>query len=546
MDNNNKSKKIYIIAIVLAVLLVTVITTTSYAYFSVNVSGSSNNVSVSTGFMKIEFTDGPEVSLSNAIPGSSIEKSFKVKNVGSLATTYDIYLSDLLNNYQDKSDLVYTLTSNEGGANVTETQVPNVSSKIVDAYSIGVNEEHNYTLRITFKETNDNQDDNKGKKFSTVIRINEVVDLPKNSILAYLKDQSYGETGEYEETIVINSQSYPAHIYYYNGHQDWTTSTVPNSGTFGDTNDVGTQNTNATKMVIIKVDGDLTIGSGVTLAPYYTSYGGPKGFMLYVTGTLTNNGIIDNSHGAKAVGQNVYLWENATYTSNDDKFELVPSVGGTGATMRTSAGANSGQAGTGRATGGGGGGYRNGNNAKSGAGGNGTSYSGGAGSGSSNSQNSFSVTSSSGSSTGGSGSSGVSDATGIAGVKVGGVGNPTPASSLSASSGWYTVNNSPQNGTGGLLVIYANEFVNNSSGKITALGHDSGKITAKQGNIVYAGGSSGGGSINIFYNDNYQNNNTSSGNGISAAGGSRSPGGSGGAGTITIGTIASGTFVKTV
>ena len=29
---------------------------------------------------------------------------------------------------------------------------------------------------------------------------------------------------------------------------------------------------------------------------------------------LTNNGTIDNSHGAKAEGQNVYLWKNADGT----------------------------------------------------------------------------------------------------------------------------------------------------------------------------------------------------------------------------------------
>ena len=544
MEYNNNSRKTYIISI-LVLLLVMVISATSYAFFTATVNNSDNkNTVVTTGSMEIEFTDGAEISLENALPGSYIEKTFKVKNMGSISTVYDIYMSDLLNKFQDKSDLVYTLSSSDGGANIsTQTQVPSESSKIVNEYPIGINEEHNYTLRIEFKETNDNQDDNKGKKFSTIIRINEIIDLPKNSVLAYLEDQSYNEEGEYEETIEINNQSYLTHIYYYNGDQDWTTSTIPNSGIFGSSEDVGTSSNNATKMVVVKVDGDLTIGSSVTIRPYYNNYGGPKGFMLYVTGTLTNNGTIDNSHGAKAVGQDVYLWENATYTNIEDRYEKVPAIGGTGAAKRTTNGANSGQAGTGRATGGGGGGYRYGTNATVGTGGNGTSYSGGAGSGSANSQDGKAITSSSGSSTGGAGSSGVSDVTGISGVKVGGVGNPTPASSLSSSSGWYTVDNSPQNGTGGLLVIYANSFVNNFDGKITAIGHNSGKITAKQGNIVYAGGSSGGGSINIFYNDNYQNNNNASGNGISAAGGARSPGGSGGKGTVTIGSIATGNFV---
>ena len=40
-------------------------------------------------------------------------------------------------------------------------------------------------------------------------------------------------------------------------------------------------------------------------------YGGPKGMFIYCTGTITNNGTIDmTARGAKAVGQNVYLWKN--------------------------------------------------------------------------------------------------------------------------------------------------------------------------------------------------------------------------------------------
>ena len=68
----------------------------------------------------------------------------------------------------------------------------------------------------------------------------------------------------------------------------------------------------AQNMVIVKVKGDYTVNSGVTVGPYYNeTYGGPKGFLLYVEGKLTNNGTIDNSHGAYAVGQDVYLYKNS-------------------------------------------------------------------------------------------------------------------------------------------------------------------------------------------------------------------------------------------
>ena len=355
------------------------------------------------------------------------------------------------------------------------------------------------------------------------------------SLLLYINNKNYSSTGEYNENLEINGELYPIHVYNYQGNQEWTTSNVPNNGVFGSDSDIGTSNTDASRMVIVKVNGDLSIGSGVTVGPYYTNYGGPKGFMLYVTGTLTNNGTIDNSHGAKATGQNVYLWKNV-----DESYEYVPATGAAGGKGVKNGSGLSGNPGLNRATGGGGSGFARSTASLSGNGGTGTSYSGGTGSGSANNQNGGIITSSNaGSSTGGAGSSGTSDATGISGVKVGGVGNPTPASSLSASSGWFVVNNAPENGTGGLLIVYANNIINNTNSKITANGHNSGRITDKQLNTIYAGGSSGGGSINIFFKGNYTAPTT-----INANGGSMAPGGAGGNGSITVGSIATGTFVQ--
>lgn len=171
------NKKNYIIAIFMAILIVVGITAVSYAYFTATVTNNNPTATViETGTMAIEFSDGPEVNLNNAYPGSYIEKTFSVKNIGNVDTLYDIYFSDLINTFVDKSDLVYTLTSNDGGANISETQMPDESTKVVSNEVLAVGETHNYVLRIDFKETNDVQDDNANKVFSTVVRINEVQD----------------------------------------------------------------------------------------------------------------------------------------------------------------------------------------------------------------------------------------------------------------------------------------------------------------------------------------------------------------------------------
>jgi len=177
MNDNKKNnwKKILLIIFLFIVLVLGVAVGYSAAYFTATVINSStpSDSVVTTANMAIEFTDGPQVGLENTVPGNYVTKTFSVKNTGNVDTYYDIYMSDLINTFVDKNDLVFTLTSNTGGASVTETVVPSASTKIVSNQKLDANAEHYYTLRIDFKETNDNQDDNTGKSFSTIIRVNE-------------------------------------------------------------------------------------------------------------------------------------------------------------------------------------------------------------------------------------------------------------------------------------------------------------------------------------------------------------------------------------
>lgn len=156
----------------------------------------------------------------------------------------------------------------------------------------------------------------------------------------------------------------------------------------GNTNDAGTETRNAKNTVVLKVEGNLTINQGVYLTAIRNSSngGGPKGLIVYCTGTLTNNGIITMSErGARAGGENVYLWKN----KSTGMYEYVPQYGSVGATTYVTTTTNyqkvepneSGANGVGRKTAGGasGGAGKVGWNfqARAGNGGQGTSYSGG-------------------------------------------------------------------------------------------------------------------------------------------------------------------------
>lgn len=103
--------------------------------------------------------------------------------------------------------------------------------------------------------------------------------------------------------------------------------------TFGNT-------TADTQMLILKFNKNLTINSGITLTPQVRK----KGMVVYVSGTLINNGKISmTARGASAIGQDVYLY-------ND---EYVPAIGGSGGKgVKGQVNGNAGINGTNRSTGG--------------------------------------------------------------------------------------------------------------------------------------------------------------------------------------------------
>ena len=187
-------------------------------------------------------------------------------------------------------------------------------------------------------------------------------------------------TGTYKVT--VEDETYNLKVYSFNEDLNIKADT-----TLGTEEDVATASEYAKNMIVLKVNGNLTIDEGTTLTAYTSKngYGGPKGMTIYCTGTLTNNGTIDmTARGAKAVGQNVYLFKNA-----DNTYEYVPAVGADGGKSvggyAIDSDGNDGINGINRQTGGGGSGscYQGRyTTSYSGAGAKGTSYSGGTGGGS--------------------------------------------------------------------------------------------------------------------------------------------------------------------
>ena len=353
------------------------------------------------------------------------------------------------------------------------------------------------------------------------------LDLPNgNYTLTVVPQTSTGE-GEIIE--------YPIELVNYRSNTRYSLSSGQSTRTVNLGNSTADQ-----RMLIVKYWGDLTVDAGVTL----TATTRKKGMYIHVNGTTTNNGTITmTAKGSYAKGENVYLYQNDNKT-----YEYVPASGADGLYSKniynTSQHWEKGTNGTNRRTGAGGRGgaiSQNGRTTVLERTGSGTSYSGGAGTG------------------GVTNSDGVTGATthyqpGVNGLN-GGVGTAYEKSysaknvsgggagiSQGAEAKWNTgatlISNG--NGTGGLLLLYSNNL--SGTGKISSEGVQAPRYNWRANatyNYQAAGGSSGGGSVNIFING--ENNFTGT---TTAAGGATTTfpsngaynciGGAGGDGTVTI------------
>ena len=174
------NKKYQIAILVIAIMLI--ISGVSYAYFAVTTSGTSNPNIVTSGTMKITFSDGPEVKLDNAIPGDTLTKTFSVTNTGNVVTSYDIGLVEVASTFVDATDLAYTLTSDNGVNITSDTQLPSEDDSISTNISINVGETHNYTLTIKFLNKNQAQDLNQGKQYSAKLNVIAYDQIEENAI----------------------------------------------------------------------------------------------------------------------------------------------------------------------------------------------------------------------------------------------------------------------------------------------------------------------------------------------------------------------------
>ena len=173
----NSSKKYLYVGVVALLLVIGV----SLAYFGITIIGNdtAKGNKVVTGNLELTYTDTTEISLENAFPGDSFEKTISVKNTGTKEVSYNLVWTELTNEITN-NELVIEATCKRLNSSGTEegtceaiAQTPVSNNTIKKNISIEVGTTHEYTVKVTFIDTGKLQDYNKNKSFTGKLGINE-------------------------------------------------------------------------------------------------------------------------------------------------------------------------------------------------------------------------------------------------------------------------------------------------------------------------------------------------------------------------------------
>ena len=192
---NRKQKIIISVTGIFIVLLILVGLT--YAYFLTRIQGNTNSksISVTTADLKLTYGDGNGIITGEKIqPGTTLDtKTFTVTNEGNSAVDYAVVLEDVsilnattsLPTEFESNDFVFTLlcTSSDEENNpctnkITEEEKFSLQNSVLLSNNIKEGITHTYTLKVTYKETGQDQSNDMNKSFTGKINISGIETNP--------------------------------------------------------------------------------------------------------------------------------------------------------------------------------------------------------------------------------------------------------------------------------------------------------------------------------------------------------------------------------
>lgn len=180
-----------IISITGITIIALILISFTYGYYLTRIDGNENSksISITIGEMSVNYTDLSQETLSAVIePGYETVKLFTMENTGNASSIYSIYLTDVVNEFVRTDDIQYTLYRKFGDNSIedlSETEIIATGTFPKENAYIKTNEVienpgdfYTYALKITYINSNENQNEDQGHTFSGKVEIHA---QPKSS-----------------------------------------------------------------------------------------------------------------------------------------------------------------------------------------------------------------------------------------------------------------------------------------------------------------------------------------------------------------------------
>lgn len=168
-----KNRYLMLFAYIGIVLCVLVFSMSTYAYITVSLGEEDDPIDIVVYDRNVEvnYVDTSNVSMVNAYTGQKIVKTFYVENKSEGVAYYDIILENVVNDFANKEDLIYSIKSDNNGAIVYDKVLPSEDTTLASNIKIDIGEKQTYEMTITFLKTNEDQNENMNKTFSSNINV---------------------------------------------------------------------------------------------------------------------------------------------------------------------------------------------------------------------------------------------------------------------------------------------------------------------------------------------------------------------------------------
>lgn len=175
----------------------------SYSYYTANIKEiNKTDTVVKTDKLTLTYTGTKEIEVYNLIPGSSYQKTFKVYNDSTKAVTYNIYMEQIINDFE--CGFNYSIEY-EGKKLIEKSQLPATNTNkeyLVYEMHIGAKETQNFTMTINYENLGYNQNIDKGAEFIGTLGIDTIqfkITKPNGNYTALINSAIANECGSKTE-----------------------------------------------------------------------------------------------------------------------------------------------------------------------------------------------------------------------------------------------------------------------------------------------------------------------------------------------------------